>query len=164
MSDPMKHRSARAAGPRSAARLAAVQALYQVEITGVAGNVAIAEFVKHRLGHEIDGDDYVPADEALFRELVGGTLERKDQLDKLISSALSAEWPLERLEVVLRAILRAGVFELSTDIDVPVRVVIAEYVDIAHAFFAGKEPGLINGVLDRLGRELRQSEWQGGHG
>jgi N utilization substance protein B len=146
------------AGKRSAARLAAVQALYQVEMTDLAGSAVTQEFVKHRLGQQIDGDDYVSADETLFRELVEGTLQRAAELDALISGALTPDWPLERLEMVLRAILRAATFELVARIDVPVRVVITEYVDIAHAFFAGKEPGMVNGVLDRLGRSLRATE------
>jgi transcription antitermination protein NusB len=164
MSDPIKRQRDRSAGPRGAARLAAVQALYQVEITGISGAGAIGEFVKHRLGQEVDGDDYVPADEALFRDLVTGALAKQGEYDALITSALSPEWPLDRLEMVIRAILRVAVFELAGRIDVPARVVISEYVEIAHAFFAGKEPGLINGVLDRLGKQLRPAEWEAGHG
>ncbi|HVJ52382.1 MAG TPA: transcription antitermination factor NusB [Aliidongia sp.] len=164
MSDPIKRQRGRSGSPRAAARLAAVQALYQVEITGISGSVAIGEFVKHRLGQEIDGDEYVPADEAMFRDLVTGTLAKQGEFDALISSALSADWPIDRLETVIRAILRVAVFELAARIDVPARVVITEYVDVAHAFFSGKEPGLINGVLDRLGHQLRPTEWEDGHG
>ncbi len=155
-----KKQRGRTAGARGAARLAAVQALYQVEITGVSGAVAIAEFVKHPLGREIDGEAVVPADEALFRDLVAGALAKQAEHDALIAGALAPEWPLERLEMVIRAILRVAVFELTSQIEVPARVVITEYVDIAHAFFAGKEPGLINGVLDRLARQLRPLEWE----
>jgi N utilization substance protein B len=158
MPEPMKRRS-RGGSPRSAARLAAVQALYQVEMTGISGKVATAEFVKHYLGQEIDGDAYLPADEALFRELVTGTIEHQAELDPMIARLLTADWPLDRLEMILRAILRAAAFELAQRIDTPARVVITEYVDIAHAFFAGKEPGLINGVLDRLARQCRPAEW-----
>jgi N utilization substance protein B len=155
---------ARQGGPRSAARLAAVQALYQVEMTGVSGAAVAAEFIRHRLGREIDGDDYLPADQALFGEILSGTLEHLPALDRLIAERLTPDWPLERLETVLRAILRAAAFELSQRIDTPARVVITEYVDIAYAFFAGKEPGLINGVLDRLGRQCRPAEWSGDAG
>jgi N utilization substance protein B len=149
----------RTGNKRSASRLGAVQALYQVEMTGVTPNVVVVEYVKHRLGQEIDGDTFLPADATLFEELVQGTVERQAELDGLITPALAVEWPLDRLEMILRAILRVASFELAHRIDVPVKVVITEYVDIAHAFFAGKEPGLINGVLDKLGRQLRPTEW-----
>jgi transcription antitermination protein NusB len=159
MDENQKPAKPRSGNKRSAARLGAVQAVYQIEMTGVAPAVVVVEYVKHRLGQEIDGDTFLPADAPLFEELVQGTIERQADLDATISTALAAEWPLERLEMVLRAILRVATFELAHRIDVPVKVVIAEYVDIAHAFFAGKEPGLINGVLDKLGRQLRSTEW-----
>jgi transcription antitermination protein NusB len=149
----------RTGNKRSASRLGAVQALYQVEMTGITPNVVVVEYVKHRLGQEIDGDTFLPADAILFEELVQGTVGRQGELDALITPALAVEWPLDRLEMILRAILRVASFELAHRIDVPVKVVITEYVDIAHAFFAGKEPGLINGVLDKLGRQLRPTEW-----
>jgi N utilization substance protein B len=164
MSDRAKGRAPRSGGPRSAARLAAIQALYQVEITGISGAVVASEFVKYRLGQEIDGDEYLAADEALFRSIVSGVLAHQDELDPVISEVLTAEWPLERLEVILRAILRAAGFELAHRIDTPARVIITEYVDIAHAFFTGKEPGLINGVLDRMARRCRAAEWSGDAG
>ena len=159
MEEAKKPRVAKSGNKRSASRLGAVQALYQVEMTGVAPNVVVVEYVKHRLGQEIDGDTFMAADATLFEELVQGTVERQADLDGLITPALSADWPLDRLEMILRAILRVATFELAHRLDVPVKVVITEYVDIAHAFFAGKEPGLINGVLDKLGRELRPTEW-----
>jgi N utilization substance protein B len=143
---------------RSAARLAAVQALYQADMTGLAGGIITNEFVRHRLGHEIDGDAYGPADETLFRFVVEGTLSREQELDTLIGETLTPEWKVARLETVLRAILRAATFELAGNIEVPARVVMSEYVDIAHAFFAGKETGLVNGVLDRLAHRLRAAE------
>jgi N utilization substance protein B len=148
--------------PRSTARLAAVQALYQAEMTGVSGPAVIAEFVKHRLGQEIDGESYAPADQALFREVTEGTLAHLIEIDELLRGALTPDWPVERLESVLRAILRAATFELAKSIAVPARVVITEYVDIAHAFFGAKEPGLVNGVLDRLARAQRAAEWEHG--
>lgn len=154
-----KPRAPKTGNKRSASRLGAVQALYQVEMTDITPNVVVVEYVKHRLGQEIDGDEFLPADATLFEELVQGTVAHQAELDALIVPALAADWPLERLEMVLRAILRVASFELAHRIDVPVKVVIAEYVDIAHAFFAGKEPGLINGVLDKLGRQLRPTEW-----
>jgi len=149
----------RSANKRSASRLGAVQALYQIEMTGAAPAPIVVEYVKHRLGQEIDGDTFLPADATLFEELVQGTVERRADLDRTITPALAPEWPLERLEMLLRAILRVATFELAHRIDVPVKVVITEYVDIAHAFFESKEAGLINGVLDRLGRQLRPTEW-----
>ncbi|HWK45691.1 MAG TPA: transcription antitermination factor NusB [Stellaceae bacterium] len=159
---PPKSGKARTGSRRSAARLAAVQALYQDEMTSLGARDVVGEFARHRLGQEIDGDDYVPADQTLFEELVRGAIEHRPALDALLVPVLDVEWPLDRLEMVLRAILRAATFELAHRIDVPVRVVITEYVDIAHAFFAGKEPGFVNGVLDRLARSLRPTELAGG--
>jgi N utilization substance protein B len=135
-----------------------VQALYQSEMTGVAGATVANEFVRHRLGHEIDGDSYGPADESLFRFLAEGALIRGQELDEMIGQSLTPDWPLARLEMVLRAILRVAAFELVANIEVPARVVMSEYVDIAHAFFAAKETGLVNGVLDRLAHRLRPAE------
>jgi N utilization substance protein B len=159
MMDEVKKAKPKSGNKRSASRLGAVQAIYQVEMTGVTPAVVVVEYVKHRLGQEIDGDTFLPADATLFEELVQGTVERQADLDGIITGALAADWPLDRLEMILRAILRVATFELAHRIDVPVKVVITEYVDIAHAFFSGKEPGLINGVLDRLGRQLRPTEW-----
>ena len=149
---------------RSVARLLAVQALYQIEINkvdasgGAAVDAVIAEFVKHRLGQEIEGENYGEADRALFADIVRSASSRQGELDGMLSAALSEEWPLLRLETILRAILRAGAYELLGRSDVPPRVVISEYLDVAHAFFAGKEPGMVNGVLDRLARVLRQDD------
>jgi len=143
---------------RSAARLAAVQALYQIEVTDTLVPTVIAEFVKHRIGQEIDGDNYGAADKALFANIVEGVERRREDLDRMISSVLPSDWPLERLEIVLRGLLRAGVYELLERADVPGRVVVSEYVDIAHAFFSGKEPGMANGVLDRLAHTLRPDD------
>jgi len=142
-------------GARRLARLAAVQALYQVEATGQDPRAVIAEFRTHRLGAEIDGASYADADAAFFAELVTDTLARCDEVDRHIEAALSGAWTLARLESVLRAILRLGVRELLFCPEVPARVVIDEYVDLAHAFFDGGEPALVNGVLDKLAHELR---------
>ncbi|HWI29095.1 MAG TPA: transcription antitermination factor NusB [Stellaceae bacterium] len=143
---------------RSVARLAAVQALYQIDVSDAAPEAVIAEFQKHRLGREIDGDRYGEADPALFTDIVRGTIDRQADLDRALSAALTPDWPLERLETVLRAVLRAGAYELLARGDVPARVVISEYLDIAHAFFGGKEPGLVNGVLDKLAHVLRPDD------
>jgi transcription antitermination protein NusB len=146
---------------RSVARLAAVQALYQIDLGGGAPDAVITEFLGHRLGRDIDGENYGAADTALFADIVRGATARREELDRALSGALTPDWPLERLETVLRAILRAGAFELVALADVPARVVISEYLDISHAFFAGKEPGLVNGVLDRIAHQLRPGDLEG---
>ena len=144
---------------RSVARLTAVQALYQLELNrGVDPETVVREFARHRFGHEIDGDQYGEADPALFSDIVRGVAAGQERLDATISAVLTEEWPLSRLDSVLRAILRAGTYELAHRSDVPPRVSISEYTAVAHAFFVGKEPGLANGVLDRLGRTLRAAE------
>jgi N utilization substance protein B len=144
---------------RSIARLGAVQALYQFALNpGLGAEVVIGEFLHHRLGREIDGDVYGEADEALFADIVRGVTRHGEQLDETISASLSEEWPLRRLETILRLILEAGAYELAHRPDIPPRVTLSEYVAIAHAFFDGKEPGLANGVLNRLARALRAAE------
>jgi N utilization substance protein B len=148
-----------AARRRSVARLGAVQALYQLELNPGRGAAAVVrEFVGHRLGQEIDGDVYGEADQALFAEIVRGVAADRERLDESISAALSEEWPLARLETILRVILEAGAYELAHRQDIPPRVTMSEYVSIAHAFFTGREPGLANGVLDRLARTLRRAD------
>lgn len=158
MSAPAEPVSSKATEPgrrRTAARLAAVQALYQIEVSGASPANVVMEFLRHRLGQEGEGETFGAADERLFAELVEGASARREELDRHIAAALTPDWPLERLEIILRAILRTGAYELLARLEVPARVAISEYIDIAHAFFAGKEPGLINGVLDRLARTLR---------
>jgi transcription antitermination protein NusB len=144
---------------RTVARLAAVQALYQLELNPELDPEAVVrEFARYRFDQEIDGDQLAEADPAFFGEIVRGVAADQERLDADISAALVEEWPLARLDAVLRAILRAGVWELAHRADVPARVSISEYIAIAHAFFIGKEPGLANGVLDRLGRSLRPAD------
>ena len=145
-------------GRRSAARLSAVQALYQIDHSTDEPEVVIDQFVAHRLGREIDGDRYRRPDAKLFANLVRGVSARRAEVDKVIAGALSNQRPIDRLEVILRALMRAAVFELLATVDVPARVIINEYVDVAHAFFAGAEPGFVNGVLDRAARDLRPGE------
>ncbi len=149
------------AGKRGLARLAAVQALYQIELTGADAGAVVSEFLAHRLGREIDGEQYAEADRGFFAELVKGCSERREDVDGIVAASLPPDWPLARLESVLRAILRAGTYELLARSDVPARVAINEYVEIAHAFFSGKEPGMVNGVLDRIARRLREAELSG---
>jgi len=140
---------------RSAARLAAVQALYQAELGGEDAETVIGEFLTHRLGHEIEGAQYADADTDFFVDLVAGVERRQKEVDDLVSAALSTGWSLDRLERIIRALLRAGTYELKARTDVPTKVVIDEYVEVAHAFFNEKEPAFVNGVLDKLGKLIR---------
>jgi len=144
---------------RGPARLAAVQALYQMDLGGITLPDVIAEFETYRLGKELDGDQYREADKAFFRDIVAGVVRDQRALDPAIDGALSSGWPLVRLDATLRAILRAGAFELAARRDVPARVVISEYVEVAKAFFEDDVPGLVNGVLDTLARTLRPGEF-----
>jgi transcription antitermination protein NusB len=144
---------------RSVARLSAVQALYQLEANPeIEPEAVVREFARHRFGREIDGDRLGEADPALFADIVCQTAGDRERIDIEISAVLTPDWPLARLDSVLRAILRAGAYELLHRPDMPPRVTISEYTAIAHAFFTGKEPGLANGVLDRLARTLRANE------
>ena len=153
-----KHRD-RPANQRGAARLSAVQALYQMELGGASLPEIVTEFETHRLGKELDGEQYRDADAAFFREIVGGVVAGQRDLDPAIDAALSGDWPLPRVDATLRAILRAGAFELASRPDVPARVVITEYVDVAKAFFEGEVPAMVNAVLDALARNLRPAEF-----
>jgi transcription antitermination protein NusB len=143
---------------RSAARLGAVQALYQIEAADGTPSIVIQEFIDIRLGSEIEGEEYADADPDFFADIVRGTHTQLDDIDAKIDGALSGGWATSRLDRTMRQILRAGVYELTARIDVPSRVIITEYVDVAHSFFEGQEPGFVNGVLDRLSRELRPGE------
>lgn len=149
-------------GARSAARLGAVQALYQIEADPQQDpRLTAEEFRAHRLGKEIDGELYAAADASLFEDILLGVCERQTDLDERIRAALVRSWPLNRLEAVMRAILRAGAYELLSRPDVPTAVIINEYLDIAHAFFDGEEPRFANGVLDKLARDIRGSGQRG---
>lgn len=151
-------------GRRSASRLAAVQALYQVELGGASAQRVIDEFVTHRLGQEIEGVRYAEPDAALFADLVRGYHMRGAEIDEVLNNALDKDRRLDRLEALLRSVLRAGTYELIARVDVPARVIISEYLDVAHAFFSGAEPGFVNGVLDRLAHRLRPGELGGAAG
>jgi N utilization substance protein B len=146
---------------RAAARLAAVQALYQMEVTGKGLNEICAEFEAFWIGSEIEGDLYQPAEIAFFRAILAGVLADQGEIDRRIDTTLQDNWPLRRIETVMRAILRAGTYELKQRKDVPARVVIAEYADVAAAFLAREEVGMINAVLDTLARRLRPKEFEG---
>ncbi|BBK43092.1 N utilization substance protein B [Allostella vacuolata] len=155
-------------GARRSARLAAVQALYQMEFTRTSARQAVAEFVRHGLGTTADptedsGDEELleAPDRILFAAIVEGVQKRPAEFDTMIGQALSGEWKVERLEIILRSILRAGAFELSARPDTAPAIIINDYVDVAHAFFTQKEPGLVNAVLDRLARSLRPGTEEG---
>lgn len=145
-------------GPRSGARLAVVQALYDMDISGKGVLDALAEFEAHWIGREIDGIAHPAAEPGFFRELLRGTVEEQRAIDPQLDQALAQGWPLRRIETVLRAILRAGAYELMFRPDVPARAAISEYVDVAHSFYTGDEPGLVNAVLDKLARQVRPQE------
>ena len=149
----------RKANRRGAARLAAVQALYQMDIAGSGINDIFAEFESHWLGNEVEGEQYLPAEAAFFRELVSGVVAEQRRLDPLIDQALAAGWPLKRVETILRAVLRAGAYELDRKQDIPARVVVSEYVDVANAFVDKDETGMVNAVLDQIARKLRAAEF-----
>ncbi|MBN8889984.1 MAG: transcription antitermination factor NusB [Rhodospirillales bacterium 70-18] len=161
MATPAKSR------PRTSARVAAVQALFQAEQSQTSPETVIDEFIRHRLG-ELPGsggfedgrapDAHVP----LFGRIVRTATTQQDTLDGMLSQALSADWPIERLDPVLRALMRAGAAELWMQDGPPARVVINEYLDVAHGFFTGDEPRMANGVLDTLARLLRPAEFAAG--
>jgi len=135
---------------RSAARLAAVQALYQQEMEGTPTPSLIHEFHAHRLGATIEGATYADAEQSFFDDLVSGTVARKDEID-----ALAKGWSLERLDKPMKAILRVGSYELIARADVPVATVINEYLDVAEAFYDKREKGFVNGLLDAIAKVAR---------
>ncbi|MBB2960789.1 transcription antitermination factor NusB [Methylobacterium sp. R2-1] len=145
--------------PRAGARLAVVQALYEMEISDKGVIDALAEFEAFWIGQEIDGVAHPPAETAFFRDVLRGAVEEQRAIDPKLDAALAKGWPLRRLEAVLRAILRAGAYELMFRRDVPARAAISQYVDVAHSFYGGDEPGMVNAVLDRVGREVRSTEF-----
>jgi transcription antitermination protein NusB len=147
---------------RSAARLAAVQALYQMEVSGKGVVDALAEFEAFWIGREVEGVSFEPAENAFFRDILAGVVREQRPIDGKVDATLAAGWPLKRIEAVLRAILRAGAYELLYRKDVPARVVITEYVDVAHGFYGDDEPGLVNAVLDTIARDVRAGEFRDG--
>ena len=151
-------RPVKPANQRGAARLAAVQALYQMEISGAGVLEVVSEYENFRLGQEIDGDTYLKADPGWFRAIVSGVVEGQRRLDPLINAVLPDDWPLSRQDAIVRSILRAGAYEVTDRKDVPVAVIVTEYVEIAQAFFDQDEPKLVNAVLDRIGKDVRQDK------
>jgi len=160
--DSAQAKEPRKANKRGAARLAAVQALYQMDLAGTGLNEILTEFESHWLGGEVEGAQYRPAEAAFFRDIVGGVVREQTRLDPQIDAALARGWPLRRIEAILRAVLRAGAYELACRSDVPARVVMSEYVDVAAAFVDEEETGMVNAVLDQLAHQLRAAEFTGG--
>ena len=140
---------------RSAARLAAVQALYQHQMEGTGAARLLDEFHQHRLGRAIEDDQYADADVDFFDDVVGGAIARREEIDALLSERLAEGWNLTRLDKTMLQILRAGAYELLARPDIPVGTAISEYVDVAHAFFEEREAKFVNGVLDAVARAVR---------
>jgi N utilization substance protein B len=149
---------------RSVARLAAVQALYQMDLGGVGVEAVVREFTDHRFGGDAEGGTteapasenvLADADEGYFAAIVRGVVADQDAIDKAIVKRLATGWKLDRLDATVRAILRAGTYELATRVDTPIEVVINEYVELAKAFFDTTEPGFVNGALDAVARDVR---------
>lgn len=164
MSTPTKTNptAAQQGRPRTGARVAAIQALFQSDQAGESAETVIDQFVRHRLGPDGGGfeDGRVPqADVPLFTHVVRGVARDSETLDGVIGGHLARDWTVARLDPVLRALLRAAAFEFSSSNEPPARVVINEYMDIAHGFFGGEEPRFANGVLDALARHLRGPEF-----
>ncbi|WP_440959868.1 transcription antitermination factor NusB [Oceanicaulis sp. LC35] len=158
MSDPSQEAASdRRARLRRSARLSAVQALYQMETSGSGAKAVVKEFRDHRFGYEEEPGDYVETDEEFFEDLVTGIVSIQSDVDKRIGGVLKEGWKLSRLDATVRAILRAGGYELIARQDVPPAVVINEYVDVAHAFFESTEPGFVNATLDALAKQVRDT-------
>ncbi len=160
MTSEQTQQSPKPANKRGAARLGAVQALYQMDVGGTSLEKVVEEYENTRLGREIDGEQYLEADTAYFRGILAGVVKEQKQLDPMIHSALTPDWPLKRIDTLLRAVLRAGAFELFQRKDVPAKVIITEYVDVSKAYFEEDEPRLVNGVLDQIAHKLRAGEFE----
>ena len=143
---------------RRAARLGAVQALYQMDMNQVSTDEVIDEFVNHRLGQSLEGVDYAEADEDHFALIIRGVVETQVKIDREIENSLASGWTMSRIDSILRAVLRCASFELMSLLDMPARVVINEYLDVTHAFFETDEPKFINGMLDRIAKNIRADE------
>lgn len=151
---PKTRRGERPANKRGAARLAAVQALYQMDVGRTSMEETLAQFSAHHLGQEIEGEQYLPADADYFRQIVKGVIADQLNIDPMVDAALAEGWPVGRIDATLRAILRAAAFEMLRKPDVPKGAVISEYVDIAKAFFEDEVPAMVNAVLDAIARRL----------
>ena len=140
---------------RSVARLAAVQALYQMEVSSAGVEAVIREFTEHRFDRDVEGMTLAAADEAFFAEIVRGVVAQQRRVDAAIVKRLAENWRLERIDATVRAMLRCGVYELEHRPDIPTEVVIDEYVELAKSFFDGPEPGFVNGALDGVAQDVR---------
>lgn len=151
---PKRREAGRPANQRGAARLAAVQALYQMDVGRQSLEDTLAQFSAHHLGREIEGDQYLPADADFFRQIVSGVIRNQLDIDPTVDNALQKGWPMARIDATLRAILRAATFELLRRKDIPSGVIITEYVDVAKAFYEDDASGLVNGVLDAIAKSV----------
>ncbi len=145
---------------RTAARLAAVQALYQMDMAGTDANQVVREFLDHRLAEAAESVGADKTDESYFRDIVLGVVREQSAVDPVLDAHLAEGWRLSRIDSILRAILRSAAFELALCDDVPAKVIINEYVDIAHAFFETEEPKVVNGILDKLAKDRRANEFE----
>lgn len=143
---------------RRAARTAAVQALYQMDVSGEPSKAVVHEFRDHRFGHE-DEPDMIVADEAFFEAIILGVVSGQKDIDGIIADHLSEKWSLKRLDITLRAIMRASTYEIIARPDVPAPVIIDEYVSVASEFFSANEPGFVNGALERIAKKVRSAEF-----
>src|ERR1700748_2832605 len=146
--------SPRRANQRGAARLAAVQALYQMDVGRQSLEDTLSQFNAHMLGREVEGEQYLPADADFFRQIVTGVIKSQLDIDPTVDNALSKDWPVGRIDATLRAILRAAAWELLRRRDIPPGVVITEYVDVAKAFYEDDAPKMVNGVLDAVAKQV----------
>ena len=143
---------------RRVSRVSAVQALYQMDVSGAPHKTVVKEFLDHRFGHA-DEPGMVHADEPYFEDIMTGVVANQAKIDSAIAERLSEKWPLRRLDATLRALLRSATYEIQSRPDVPALVIINEYMAIATEFFLGKEPGMVNGVLDKIAKETRAAEF-----
>ena len=143
---------------RRVSRVSAVQALYQMDVSGAPHKTVVKEFLDHRFGYE-DEPGMVRADEPYFEDIMNGVVANQAKIDAAIDARLTDKWPLRRLDATLRALLRSAVYEIQSRPDVPALVIINEYMAIATEFFSGKEPGIVNGVLDKIAKETRAAEF-----
>lgn len=149
---PRDPNAPRTANQRGAARLAAVQALYQMDVGRQTLEDTLSQFSAIHVGREVEGEEYLPADADFFRQIVTGVIKAQLQIDPAVDNALVDGWPMPRIDATLRAILRAATFELLRRKDIPARVVITEYVDVAKAFYEDDAPKMVNAVLDGVAR------------
>ncbi|GAB4368438.1 MAG: transcription antitermination factor NusB [Kiloniellaceae bacterium] len=145
----------------SAARLLAVQALYQRAVGQQSAEEVLREFLQHRVEESIEGLKHEAVNRDLLKEIVAGVAKEEGTLDDMLAAVLDEDWTIERLEILLHVLLQAAAFELSERLEVPARVVISEYVDLANAFYDGRETAFVNGLLDRLAHVLRAEEFGG---